>query len=151
MADLQFGEVGEGRAYVDRPAAFGVVVRDGLLAVAAITIRPGQPPVFDLPGGGIDPGETEIEALVREFGEEAGLKVAPGAFLMRARQRYISPEGRAVNNHGAFYAAEVIAEAAALKIEDDHELVWMTPAEFVQKARHEAQAWAVCVWLRNNR
>ena len=149
MADLQFGEIVEGRTYVDRPATFGVVVRDGLLAVAAITIRAGEPPVFDLPGGGIDPGETELEAMVREFGEEAGLNIAPGAFLMRARQRYISPEGRAVNNHGAFYAASVLTEDPALKIEDDHELVWMSPTDFVQKARHEAQAWAVCVWLRN--
>ena len=151
MADLQFGEIVEGRAYIDRPAAFGVVVQGGLLAVAAITIRPGQLPVFDLPGGGIDPGETELQALVREFGEEAGLKVEPGAFLMRARQRDISPEGRAVNNHGAFYTAEVIAEDAALKIEDDHDLVWMAPQDFIQKARHEAQAWAVAVWLRHNR
>ena len=33
-------------------------------------------PVWVLPGGGIDPGETPEEAVVREFEEETGLKVS---------------------------------------------------------------------------
>ena len=148
MPSIQFGERVPGRTYEDRQAAFGVLVRDGLLAVAAIDVYQGQPRCLDLPGGGIDPGETETQALIREFGEEVGLKVAADDLLVRASQLHINPTGRAVNNHGAFYAARLTGEDAALKIEADHDLVWMKPEDFVQNARHEAQAWAVCVWLR---
>lgn len=151
MTPIQFGERVSGRTYEDRRAAFGVLVRDGMLAVAAIDVYPGEPRCLDLPGGGIDPGETELQALIREFGEEVGLKVTAGDLLVRASQLHINPKGRAVNNHGVFFAVEMAAEDSSLKIEDDHDLVWMAPADFVRSARHEAQAWAVCVWLRNKR
>ncbi len=145
---MQFGAAQPGLTYIDRQAAFGVAERDGRIAIAAITVHLGQAPVFDLPGGGVDPGESETEALVREFGEEVGLLVKAGSLLVRATQIFIDPNGRALNNHGAFYAASLTGEDPALKIEDDHELVWMEPMDFIRRARHEAQAWAVAVWLR---
>lgn len=54
---------------------------------AAIITRPGQvllhraegDAFWALPGGGIEPGESASEALVREMQEELGLAVVPGA------------------------------------------------------------------------
>jgi 8-oxo-dGTP diphosphatase len=89
--------------------------------------------------------------MVREFGEEAGLVVEAGALLVRASQWFINKNDRAVNNHGAFLRARLVGPDPALKVEDDHQLVWMVPEAFIARARHEAQAWAVCVWLRNKR
>ncbi len=37
----------------------------------------GLPPRWITPGGGIDPGETPIEAAVRELFEETGIQVSP--------------------------------------------------------------------------
>ena len=37
---------------------------------------------------------------------------------------------------------------SGLKIEDNHALVWLNPMDFILRARHEAQAWAVAAWLR---
>lgn len=36
-----------------------------------------------VPGGRVEPGETDIEALVREMYEETGLRVAPGRLVGR--------------------------------------------------------------------
>lgn len=44
---------------------------DGLILAVS---RPDPPLRFGLPGGGIDPGETPLEAAARELYEETGLR-----------------------------------------------------------------------------
>ncbi len=144
---LQFGVRTPGRDCPDRPAAFGVVPRDGCIALVRI-IRPGEAPYFDLPGGALEPGEDDTAALVRELGEETALKVAPGRLLGRARQYLVKTDGQAANNLCALFEAEVTGEDPALKIEADHELVWLKPLAALQRLRHDAHAWAVTAWLR---
>jgi 8-oxo-dGTP diphosphatase len=65
----RFGPPPGRRPYRLRPGAYGLLVRGG---EALLTLR--QPPAseFQLPGGGIDPGETPLRALHREVGEETG-------------------------------------------------------------------------------
>lgn len=144
---LQFGDRQEGQTYRTRKAAFAVVERGGLIAVASIR-RPGGGPTLELPGGGVDPGESETDALIREFAEEVGLKIAARRLLVRAGQYMINAQGEAVNNESAFFEGALVAETPQAQIEDDHDLVWIAPEDFIVRARHEAQAWAVCVWLR---
>lgn len=143
---LQFGEALPGRDHLDRPTAFGVVAREGRVAVVFITRPDGT--YFDLPGGALDPGEDEAAALVREFGEETGLVVAPARLLGRASQFLVKVEGEPVNNRAALFEAEVTGEDAALKIECDHELRWLDPLEAVRVLRHDMHAWAVSAWVR---
>lgn len=143
---LQFGEKQPGLTYADRPTAFGVAAKDGRIACARIS---GEGKVgYDLPGGALDPGETEAEALAREFAEETGLMVRPGDLLGRAGQYLVKADGRAVNNLCAFYAVEVLGLDPGAKVEDDHELVWLDPAEALVRLKHEAHAWGVLRWLR---
>lgn len=142
----QFGRPEPGVAYRDRPAAFAVVEKGGLIACVFIT-HPERS-YFDLPGGAVDPGETEEQALVREWGEEAGLVIEPVRRLGRARQRFRMVDGEPVNNLCALFEARVVQEEAALKIEDDHELQWLEPLEALASLRHDAHAWAVTRWLR---
>ena len=144
---LQFGAAEPGVAYRDRPAAFGIALRDGRIALVKVTVE-GQGTWFDLPGGGVDPGEDDAEAVVREFGEETGLKVSPGAPVVRASQRFRQTDGSPVNNRSGHYLVEIVGEDPALKIEDDHELVWLAPNEALTRLRHDSHAWAVLSWLR---
>jgi 8-oxo-dGTP diphosphatase len=146
-APLQFGRrIGE-QAYPDRPAAFGVAMRDGRLAAVKVT-RPGEQPYFDLPGGGIDAGETPQAAVVREFGEETGLIVRAGPVLGLANQFMVKSDGQPANNISTLMTVELAGADAGLKVEDDHELVWLDPLEAVTRLRHESHAWAVALWLR---
>ena len=143
----QFGVPAPGRGYPDRPAAFGVLEKDGKIALVTVT-KPGYAPWFDLPGGAIDPGEDDRTALVREFGEETGLSVRPGPFLGRADQFFTNTDGESFNNRQSLYEAILEGEAAQLKIEKDHELVWAPPLEALKNLRHDSHAWAVIGWLR---
>lgn len=149
-AHLEFGRRDPDRVYADRPAAFGLAERDGKLALVCVT-KPGKASWHDLPGGAVDPGETEEQALVREFGEEAGLVIRPEGVVDRAAQYFVSAEDTPYRNHGPLMTVEITGEEPALKIEDDHELVWVDPDEAVRILRHDSHAWAVARWLRRPR
>jgi len=145
---IQFGDPKPGLTYRDRPAAFGVAVRDGQIALARISGAGAGAAGYDLPGGAIDAGESETEALAREFTEETGLKVRAGALLGRAGQYFIKADGAPLNNLCALYAVEILGHDPDAKREDDHELVWLDPAEAIARLKHEAHAWGVLRWLR---
>ncbi|WP_296600494.1 NUDIX domain-containing protein [Phenylobacterium sp.] len=147
MAAPQFGEREAARDYRDRPAAFGIVERDGRIALVRVE-KPHHTAWFDLPGGAIDPGEVAEEAVVREYGEEAGLSVAVGRAYATADQYFVNTDGEAFNNLATFFTLELKGEEPGLKIEDDHTLVWKDPHEALAILRHDAHAWAVAAWLR---
>jgi len=145
---LQFGVPEPGVIHTPRPAAFGIAARDG--RVALVRVRPDAGGDWlDLPGGALDPGEDESAALVREFGEETGLRVTVGEPVVAFAQYFLKSDGQAVNNQGHVYCVSVAGEDPALKIEADHELVWMDPAEALRRLRHDGHAWAVAKWLRS--
>lgn len=143
----QFGRQISNREYAERPAAFGLLVRDGLLAVVRV-IRPGESAYHDLPGGAVEEGEDEARAVVREFAEETGLIVRPLACIARAGQYFLRSDGTPVNNIGGFWVVDLSGEDVAAKVEDDHERVWLSPVEALTVLRHDAHAWAVAAWLR---
>jgi len=147
-APLQFGRPEPGVDYVDRPAAFGLALRQGRIAVVRVT-KAGAEPWIDLPGGALDPGEDEARAVAREFGEETGLVIRPGALICRADQVFRKTEGEPVNNRSAIFRVETVGEDPGLKIEDDHELQWIEPAEAMARLRHDSHAWAVLAWIRS--
>ncbi len=142
----QFGEAIPGTVYRDRPSAFGVLVRDdGRIAVARITREDGSHD-HDLPGGALDPGESEAEAMAREFREETGLSVEAGAEFARANQLVQNHTSGPVNNLCVFFEACETGPAGAVE-EPDHELVWMAPEEAAQAMYKGAAGWAIRRWL----
>ena len=55
-----------------RLAAYGIVLSSRGLLATQFSDRTAVPGLWGLPGGGIDPGESPSQALIREIGEETG-------------------------------------------------------------------------------
>src|SRR5690348_507177 len=83
---------------VIRPSAYGLVSdADRRLAVVR------TPHGLFLPGGGIEPGETPGETIVREVREECGLDVQLGSWTVHAIDFVYSTEERThFEKHGTF-------------------------------------------------
>jgi 8-oxo-dGTP diphosphatase len=65
----------------------GAVIKDARGRL--LLIRRGHAPgagLWSLPGGRIEPGETDAEALVREMHEETGLEIETGRLLGTVRR-----------------------------------------------------------------
>ena len=83
----------------------GAVVTDGQGRL--LMIRRGHEPgagLWSIPGGRIEPDETDAEALVREMLEETGLAVEVGPLLGRVRRP--GPNGAVIDIRD--YAASII-------------------------------------------
>ena len=62
-----------GRKYVRRIGAYALLPRGGSLL---LTCQADPGPDLQLPGGGVDPGESPVVALHREVYEETGWRIA---------------------------------------------------------------------------
>lgn len=69
----RYGEtIVTGQRYRPRPGAYVILPRAGRVL---LTHQEEPQPEFQLPGGGIDPGESPIRALHREVLEETGWRI----------------------------------------------------------------------------
>ncbi len=86
----RYGEsIRRGKAYKPRPGAYALLPRgrDVLL-----THQDKPIPEFQLPGGGIDPGESPLAALHREVREETGWSIASPRKIGAFRRFVYMPE-----------------------------------------------------------
>lgn len=68
--------------------AYGILIREGAVALVRSSNPHHDPPLWWLPGGGIDFGESPEQTLVREMLEETGLRVtAPVLFSVTSDVR----------------------------------------------------------------
>lgn len=75
MAVRRYGETPRrGQYYHPRPGAYAVLLRGREILV---TFQAEPEPEYQLPGGGIDPGEQPVAALHREVYEETGWTISP--------------------------------------------------------------------------
>jgi ADP-ribose pyrophosphatase YjhB (NUDIX family) len=92
-----------------------------------LMIKRGHEPaagLWSIPGGRIEPGETDAEALVREMLEETGLTIEPGRLLGRVQRPGLG--GTVIDIRD--YAATVVS--GMLRAGDDAaDVRWVTAAE----------------------
>ncbi len=99
------------------------IVRDGRLLAARRSAPPELAGGWELPGGKVEPDESEPEALARECREELGVEVAPGA---RVPGEWVLRPGLVLR----VYLAELVAGEPA-PLEDHDELRWLDAGELL--------------------
>ncbi|MEM6973931.1 MAG: NUDIX domain-containing protein [Pseudomonadota bacterium] len=135
-----------GRPYRDRPGAYAVILGRGrhrgrLLCVA-------ERAELQLPGGGIDPGESPLQALHREVWEETGWRIAPRRLIARFQRYLFMPDyGYWARKSQAIYLAEAVCSLGPPQ-EPDHSVHWLTPAEAVARLGVEGDRSVVATLMR---
>lgn len=125
----RFGDpVSAKQNYRLRPGIYAVLLRrDDML----LTHQSQPKPEVQLPGGGIDPGESSLAALHREVLEETGWKIAPirrlGAFQ---RFTYMPDYDLWAQKLCQIYLARPVMRLHA-PIEPDHTAIWMPKRDAV--------------------
>lgn len=119
----------EGRDYPTRPilAVSAAIIRDDKVLI----VRRARPPaggLYTLPGGGVETGETLVEAVKREVQEETSLIVEPVALAGYREAIGRDAQGR-IERHFVIlpFAARWIAGEPMLN-EELSEAHWLAPA-----------------------
>ena len=84
-----------------RVAAYAVVVAQDRLLLTQLAPRTGAAGRWNLPGGGIDPGETPEAAVVREVAEETGQVVDAVRLVDVMTQHWVGRSQRGLEDYHA--------------------------------------------------
>jgi 8-oxo-dGTP diphosphatase len=107
---------------IQRIIVGAAIVENGRVLACARADPPEVAGRWEFPGGKVEPGETEIEALVRECVEELGVRVEVGA---RVGEDVPLAHGRAILK---VYLAKLVDSAEPQRLEHA-ELRWLEPTE----------------------
>jgi 8-oxo-dGTP diphosphatase len=132
---LKFGKHNPEAEYRQRPGAYAIIL-NGQGKFASVRWRDA----YLLPGGGMEPGETLEETLIREVREECAREVVLGEFLGSAVQYFTNENDRHWEFHCSYFEAEFGAELAS---DPEHELVWLNIADARHLLAHEVHSWAI--------
>ena len=84
-----------------RVAAYAVVVADGRLLLTQLAGYTGAEGRWNLPGGGLDPGESPTDGVVREVAEETGQVVDEVRLVDVMTQHWVGRSPRGLEDYHA--------------------------------------------------
>ncbi len=84
-----------------RVAAYAVVVAEGRLLLTQLASYTGAAGRWNLPGGGLDPGESPTEGVVREVAEETGQVVDDVRLVDVMTQHWVGRSARGLEDYHA--------------------------------------------------
>jgi len=113
----------------DRPVLgiLGIIRRSDLLLLIQRSPTVKAPLSWCFPGGHIEDGETEADALVREMREELNLTVRPGEYLLTQTKH----DGRLILH---CWSATILDGEPASNPAEIAAFAWLTPGEIRSKS-----------------
>lgn len=100
--------------------AAAIIERDGLILLARRDAQRDQAGLWEFPGGKLEPGETQPQALARELSEELGITATVGDYIASHHQVI---NGRVI----ALHAWHVTDFSGTLQAHCHSEWVWCLP------------------------
>lgn len=120
--------------YTHRPGAYAILPRDGRVL---ITHQAEPEPEFQLPGGGIDPGEGPVAALHREVFEETGYVITRARRLGAYRRFAYMPEYDLWAEKIAHIYVAFPVRPLGPPSEPGHSAHWVTPQQALEILANE--------------
>lgn len=104
-----------------RVAAYAMVQSPSGLLATEYSDRTAVSGLWGLPGGGVDPGETPVEAVLRELDEETGQVVALGTLQTVQTSHWVgrSPRGVAEDFHAVRLVYDGLCENPTVPVVAD--------------------------------
>ncbi len=121
-----------------RPGAYAIIQDES--GHVAVVESGGD---WHLPGGGVEPGETAEQTLVRECREECGFAVEVLDFIGRAVQYCTSRQGEPSAKICDCFRARLLSAGDCNAARSGERLLWVTVDEALLRLAHEAHAWAL--------
>ena len=118
---------------IKRQAVRAVIIKDGKLLIIKESdkYRDGtQKGKWDFPGGKIEEGETDKDAVDRETKEESGLEVEVQEVI---HEDFWEPvvHGKQLHITGRFYICKFTGNFNDVKLSEDHdEFAWIDPKDY---------------------
>lgn len=110
-----------------RPAIYGVIIQDNKILLSK------QWDGYDFPGGGVELGESNEAALVREVKEETGVDVRVGEIVSCHSSFFKLPfGGKFVHSIHMYYECQIIGGELSTKFFDDNEKKYADQPEWVE-------------------
>ncbi len=128
----------ENAEYRKRPGAYAIIVNknDDKIGIVKVITDEGVENFYL--GGGIEEGETKLEALKREMIEEAGYTIKNIKELEEVGSYIFAEDHGYIEVIASVYIAEFDKKVAE-PIEKDHNVIWVKPEEYVDKMFREWQ------------
>ncbi|MGL4723522.1 MAG: pyrimidine (deoxy)nucleoside triphosphate diphosphatase [Scandinavium sp.] len=99
-----------------------ILEKNGFILLAQRPPHADQAGMWEFPGGKVEAGETQPEALIRELREELGIEALPAEYVA-SHQREVS--GRIIHLH-AWHVPEFSGELTA---HEHSQLEWVQPEQ----------------------
>lgn len=142
---IRIGKKVGGVNYTKRLGSYAVIERKEDNKIAIVL---GDDGTYFFLGGGIENGETELQALERELIEESGYSLKNIRLLDKISAWADGVARGPLDLTATFYIAEFDKKVTA-PIEKDHNVIWVNPIDYRDKLFHEYQRYLLDEYIKD--